>query len=176
MQELIAPFNLQKWIDENRDLLKPPVSNKNLYKESGDYIVMIVGGPNARKDYHFNETEELFYQIEGDIEVGVQINGKAEVVKIKEGEMFLLPARVPHSPSRPAGSVGLVIERKRSEKMNEGLLWVCESCNTNLKEYYFHLDNIEKDFIPRFKEFYGSKEMRTCPNCNHVMASDPRFA
>jgi 3-hydroxyanthranilate 3,4-dioxygenase len=175
MQKLIAPFNLQQWIAENRDLLKPPVSNKNLYKESGDYIVMIVGGPNARKDYHYNETEELFYQIEGDIEVGVQIDGKAEVIKIKEGEMFLLPARIPHSPSRPAGSVGLVIERKRSEIMNDGLLWFCESCNTNLKEYYFHLDNIEKDFIPRFKEFYSSETMRTCPSCGHVMASDPRF-
>jgi len=175
MQKLIAPFNLQQWIAENRDLLKPPISNKNLYKESGDYIVMIVGGPNARKDYHYNETEELFYQIEGEIEVGVQIDGKAEVVKIKEGEMFLLPARIPHSPSRPAGSVGLVIERKRSEKMNDGLLWFCESCNTNLKEYYFHLDNIEKDFIPRFKEFYSSETMRTCPSCGHVMASDPRF-
>jgi 3-hydroxyanthranilate 3,4-dioxygenase len=175
MQKLIAPFNLQQWIAENRDLLKPPISNKNLYKESGDYIVMIVGGPNARKDYHYNETEELFYQIEGEIEVGVQIDGKAEVVKIKEGEMFLLPARIPHSPSRPAGSVGLVIERKRADAMNDGLLWFCESCNTNLKEYYFHLDNIEKDFIPRFKEFYGSETMRTCPSCGHVMASDPRF-
>lgn len=175
MQKLIAPFNLQKWIDENRDLLKPPVSNKNLYKESGDYIVMIVGGPNARKDYHYNETEELFYQIEGDIEVGVQIDGKAEVIKIKEGEMFLLPARIPHSPSRPAGSVGLVIERKRSDAMNDGLLWFCEKCNQNLKEYYFHLDNIEKDFIPRFKEFYSSESMRTCPSCGHVMATDPRF-
>jgi 3-hydroxyanthranilate 3,4-dioxygenase len=82
MQKLIAPFNLQQWIAENRDLLKPPISNKNLYKESGDYIVMIVGGPNARKDYHYNETEELFYQIEGEIEVGVQIDGKAEVIKI----------------------------------------------------------------------------------------------
>jgi 3-hydroxyanthranilate 3,4-dioxygenase len=89
--------------------------------------------------------------------------------------MFLLPARIPHSPSRPAGSVGLVIERKRSEVMNDGLLWFCESCNTNLKEYYFHLDNIEKDFIPRFNEFYGSEDMRTCKKCGNIMAIDPRF-
>ena len=60
---ITAPFNLNQWIEENRELLKPPVGNKNLYKESGDYIVMIVAGPNARKDYHYNETEELFYQL-----------------------------------------------------------------------------------------------------------------
>jgi 3-hydroxyanthranilate 3,4-dioxygenase len=88
---IAAPFNLKKWIDDNRDLLKPPVSNKNLYTESGDYIVMIVGGPNARKDYHYNETEELFYQLEGNIQVTIQEDGKARKVEIKEGEMFLLP-------------------------------------------------------------------------------------
>ena len=97
---MLAPFNLQKWIDENRDLLKPPVSNKNLYKEAGDFIVMVVAGPNARKDYHYNEGEELFYQIEGDIIVRVQENGQAKDVIIKEGEMFLLPANTPHSPAR----------------------------------------------------------------------------
>ena len=85
---MLAPFNLQKWIDENRDLLKPPVNNKVLYKEAGDFIVMIVGGPNARKDYHFNESEELFYQLEGDMTVKVQLDGKAQEVQIKAGEMF----------------------------------------------------------------------------------------
>jgi len=54
------PFNIKQWIAENRDLLKPPVGNKSLYTEAGDYIVMAVGGPNARKDYHFNVTEELY--------------------------------------------------------------------------------------------------------------------
>ena len=113
---MLMPFNLQKWIEENRDLLKPPVGNKNLYVEAGDFIVMVVGGPNARKDYHYNETEELFYQIEGDIVVKTQQNNKMDEVKIKEGEMFLLPAKVPHSPIRPEGSIGLVIERKRTKK------------------------------------------------------------
>jgi 3-hydroxyanthranilate 3,4-dioxygenase len=175
MSTLTPPFNLNKWIEEHRDFLKPPVSNKNLYLESGDYIVMIVGGPNARKDYHYNESEELFYQIEGDIEVGVQIDGKAEVIKIKEGEMFLLPAKIPHSPNRPEGSIGLVIELKRKNEMTDGLLWFCESCNHKLKEYYFPLENIEKDFIPRFKEFYGSNKLRTCEKCGNEMQSDSRF-
>lgn len=170
------PFNLQKWIDENRDLLKPPVSNKNLYPEGTDYIVMIVGGPNARKDYHYNETEELFYQLEGDINVRIQEDGKAVDVPIKAGEMFLLPPKIPHSPMRSEGSVGLVVERiRKGTDYKDGLLWFCDNCNHKLHETYFPLENIEKDFLPRFKEFYASKELRTCSNCGTVMETDPRF-
>jgi 3-hydroxyanthranilate 3,4-dioxygenase len=169
------PFNLKKWIDKHRDDLKPPVSNKDLYKDAGDYIVMIVGGPNARKDYHYNETEELFYQIEGDIVVRIQEDGKAVDVSIKEGEMFLLPARVPHSPIRPEGSIGLVVECKRKASDTDGLMWFCDNCNTKLHESYFHLENIETDFFPRFKKFYGSEDMRSCPNCGTVMETDKRF-
>lgn len=170
------PFNLQKWINENRGLLKPPVGNKNLYADAGDYIVMIVGGPNARRDFHYNETEELFYQLEGDITVTIQEEGKAVPIQIHQGEMFLLPARVPHQPARPAGSVGLVIECKRpDEKMMDGLVWYCEKCNNKLHEYKFHLENIEKDFLPRFKEFYADKDLRTCAKCGTVMEADARF-
>ena len=170
------PFNLKQWINDNRDLLKPPVGNKNLYAEAGDYIVMIVGGPNARKDYHFNETEELFYQLEGSIKVTIQEEGQPVEIIINEGEMFLLPARVPHRPERPAGTVGLVIECKRPEQdVLDGLMWFCEKCNHKLHEYRFHLDNIEKDFIPRFREYYGSETLRTCKSCGAVMEADPRF-
>ena len=170
------PFNLTKWIEENRDILKPPVGNKNLYVEAGDYIVMIVGGPNARKDYHYNESEELFYQLEGDINVRIQEDGKAVDIPIKEGEMFLLPAKVPHSPMRSEGSVGLVIERVRiGTDMTDGLMWFCDNCNHKLLEYKFPLKNIENDFLPRFREFYGSEENRTCNNCGHVMETDSRF-
>lgn len=169
------PFNLQKWIEDNRDLLKPPVGNKNLYADAGDYIVMIVGGPNARKDYHYNETEELFYQLEGDIEVTIQEDGKAVKIPIKQGEMYLHPAKVPHSPARPAKSVGLVIERKREADHEDGLLWFCDHCNHKLHETYFNLTNIEKDFLPRFKEFFNSEALRTCDNCGETMETDPRF-
>lgn len=168
------PFNLKKWIEDNRDVLKPPVGNKNLYTDAGDYIVMVVGGPNARKDYHYNETEELFYQLEGDITVKIQEDGKAVEIPIKEGEMYLHPAKVPHSPIRPAGSVGLVIELKR-EHLTDGLMWFCDNCNNKLHETYFTLENVEKDFQPRFKEFYNSEESRTCSKCGHIMETDPRF-
>ncbi|MBK8845720.1 MAG: 3-hydroxyanthranilate 3,4-dioxygenase [Bacteroidetes bacterium] len=172
---IAAPFNLQKWIDEHRHELKPPVGNRNLYHDAGDYIVMIVAGPNARKDFHYNETEELFYQLEGDITVTIQEDGTAVPITIKEGEMFLLPARVPHSPSRPAGTIGLVIECKRKVADTDGLEWYCEKCNAPLHQYRFHLDNIEKDFFPRFKEYYSNDKMRTCHQCGHVMEVDSRF-
>ena len=169
------PFNLAKWIEENRELLKPPVGNKNLYVDSGDYIVMIVAGPNARQDYHYNETEELFYQLEGDICVKIQENGKAVDVPLSKGDMFLLPAKTPHSPVRSENSIGLVIERKREAGHKDGLMWFCNGCNTILHETYFKLTNIEKDFQPRFIEFYGSEDLRTCKNCREVMDTDPRF-
>jgi 3-hydroxyanthranilate 3,4-dioxygenase len=173
---MIAPFNLQNWIDENRDLLKPPVSNKNLYVQAGDFIVMIVGGPNARKDYHYNESEELFYQLEGDITVRIQEDGQAKDIQIKAGDIFLLPGNTPHSPIRGANTVGLVIERvRKGTDMMDGLMWFCDECNHKLHEYTFPLENIENDFLSRFRSFYASEDLRTCDNCGHVMEVDERF-
>ncbi|SMG32272.1 3-hydroxyanthranilate 3,4-dioxygenase [Arenibacter troitsensis] len=170
------PFHLNKWLSENRDTLKPPVGNKNLYAESGDYIVMVVAGPNARKDYHYNETEELFYQLEGNIEVHIQENGQKKTMYLGPGDMYLHPAKIPHSPVRKEGSIGLVIERKRAEmNVDDGLLWFCDKCNNKLYEVYFTLNNIEKDFLGHFKTFYGSEDLRTCSNCGTVMPVDERF-
>lgn len=170
------PFNLNQWVEENRDLLKPPVGNKNLYKDAGDYIVMIVAGPNARKDYHYNETEELFYQLEGNIEVHIQEEGEKKTMKLGPGDMYLHPAKVPHSPVRHAGSIGLVIERKRVDlDAEDGLLWHCDHCNNKLYEVRFKLEDIEKDFLKHFKHFYQSKDLRTCNNCGEVMPVDKRF-
>ena len=170
------PFNLHRWIDENRELLKPPVGNKNLYTESEDYIVMVVAGPNARKDFHYNQTEEFFYQIEGHIKVVVQENGERKEMKLSPGDIYLNPAGVPHSPVRSDGSVGLVIERKWAGKnFMDGLLWYCENCNHKLHEVYFELHDIEKDFLPHFRDFYSSEALCTCEQCGTVMDTDPRF-
>lgn len=173
---ILKPFNLNKWIEENRDSLKPPVANKNLYPEGTDYIVMIVAGPNARKDYHFNETEELFYQLEGNITVKIQEDGKPVEVNLGPGDMFLLPPNIPHNPVREAGSIGLVVERvRKGTGMKDGLLWFCDHCNTKLHERYFELENVEKDFLPVFREFYENEKFRTCPNCSKTMETDARF-
>lgn len=170
------PFNLTTWIEENRALLKPPVGNKNLYKDAGDYIVMIVAGPNARKDYHYNETEELFYQLEGNIEVHIQEDGKKSTMSLGPGDMYLHPAGIPHSPVRHKDSIGLVIERKRDKiDAQDGLLWYCDHCNEKLYDVYFPLTDIEKDFLKHFKNFYEDVEKRTCKTCNTIMEADERF-
>ncbi len=165
---ITRPFNFKKWIDENRHLLKPPVNNKVVYKDT-EFIVMVVGGPNSRKDFHFNESEEFFYQLEGNIKVRIQEDGKAVDVPINEGDIFLLPPNVPHNPIRGENSIGLVMERRRREGERDGLIWFCESCNEKLYEEYFELTDIQNQFQGVFAKFYGSEELRTCKKCKAVM-------
>lgn len=169
---ITRPFNFKKWIDENRHLLKPPINNKVVYKDA-EFIVMVVGGPNSRKDYHYNESEEFFYQLEGDVVVKIQENGKAVEVPIKEGDIFLLPPKVPHNPIRFKNTVGLVLERKRREGEKDGLLWFCEKCNSKLFDEYFQLTDITSQFQDVFTKFYNSIELRTCKTCGHVMEPPP---
>ena len=167
MSKPFNPINLQAWIDENREFLKPPVGNKAIYNE--DYIVMIVGGPNSRKDYHLNQTPEFFYQVEGDIVLKVIVDGKQQDVHIKEGEIFYLPPNIPHSPQRGANTVGLVIEQKREDDMEDGLAWFCENCHNELYNEPFKLNNIEKDMPVIFDKFYSNQELKTCSKCGTVM-------
>jgi 3-hydroxyanthranilate 3,4-dioxygenase len=172
----LAPFNLIAWLEANRHLLKPPVGNKNLTPESDDYIVMLVAGPNARKDYHYNETEEIFYQLEGHITVKTQQDGQCVEYALGPGDMFVCPARTPHSPVRQEGSIGLVIERVRAGRgFTDGLHWFCEQCNHPLHHTHFELHDIEKDFIPHFRDYYNNESLRTCSNCGQIMATDSRF-
>jgi 3-hydroxyanthranilate 3,4-dioxygenase len=167
---IAKPFNLQNWIAENRALLQPPVGNKQLYVQNDDFIVMVVGGPNGRKDYHWEEGEELFYQLEGDIQVKI-INeaGQPEVIDIRQGEMFLLPPRVPHSPQRPAGSVGLVLERHRRAGEVDKLLWYCENCGNPLHEASFALHDIGTQIKEAIGAFKADQAARTCRHCGSVM-------
>ncbi|HET6433483.1 3-hydroxyanthranilate 3,4-dioxygenase [Dyella sp.] len=163
---LLRPLNLQGWIDEHRHLLEPPVGNKCIVDD--DFIVMVVGGPNARSDYHHDEGAEFFYQVEGTMVLKVQENGAMREIPIRAGELFYLPPRVAHSPQRPAGSVGLVIERRRQPGERDGLMWFCPRCNHKLYEEYFVLSDIETDFPPVFKRFRDSLDRRTCAQCGHV--------
>lgn len=166
---IARPFNLHKWIDENKALLQPPVGNKQIYVDNDDFIVMVVGGPNGRKDYHYEEGEELFYQIKGDIEVKI-INeeGKVERIPIKEGEMFLLPPRIPHSPQRPADTVGLVIERHRDQGEVDKLLWFCDNCSAQIFQSGFELKDIGTQIKAAIQDYNSNEEAHVCPKCGHV--------
>ena len=168
MSKLVSPLNFKAWIDENRHLLKPPVGNKCVW-DDGDYIVMVVGGPNSRKDYHYNETPEFFYQIEGNMILKIIDKGVQKDVHINEGEIYLLPPKVPHSPQRKANTVGLVIEYPRSKGMMDALEWYCEKCGNQLYREEFPLKDIEKDMPVIFDKYYGDKAKRTCKKCSTIM-------
>jgi 3-hydroxyanthranilate 3,4-dioxygenase len=164
----IPPINFKKWIDENRHLLKPPVGNKQVY-EDGEMIIMVVGGPNGRKDYHYNETPEFFYQVEGDITVKIIDDGEFRDVHIKEGEIFLLPGKVPHSPQRPANTIGLVVEQVRDPEAIDALEWYCENCNNKLARKEFAMKNIVTELPVKMEEFFNDEKARTCDKCGTVM-------
>ena len=166
------PFNFKAWIDDNRHLLKPPVGNKCIYTEAEDFIVMVVGGPNQRRDFHYNESEEFFYQIEGDMVLRIIEDGVQKDISIKEGDIFLLPPKVPHSPQRPANTVGLVIEKVRDESDKDGFLWFCDNCKNKLYDEYFKMDDIVKQLPPIMNKFYSSKDLRTCNECGAEMSTE----
>jgi 3-hydroxyanthranilate 3,4-dioxygenase len=168
----VSPSNLTAWVEENRDQLKPPVGNKMVWQDS-EFLVMVVGGPNRRKDFHVEEGEEFFYQIEGDIVVRIIEDGKLRDVEIKEGEMFLLPPRIPHSPQRPENTVGMVIERQRKLGELDHLRWYCESCGEVLHDASFQLEDLGKQLKPVIEEFYATESLRTCKHCNAVMEPPP---
>ena len=170
---LTPAIDFQRWIDEHRHLLKPPVGNKCIV--DGDFIVMVVGGPNSRTDYHWDEGPEFFHQIEGEMVLKIQEHGKARDIPIRAGEIFYLPPRVPHSPQRMAGSIGLVIERKRVAGEKDGLLWFCARCNHKLYEEFFILGSIEQDFPAVFERYYRSLDARTCTQCGLVAAVPEKY-
>lgn len=168
---MLKPINFKKWIDENRHLLKPPVGNRQIW-EDREFMVTVVGGPNSRTDYHINEGEEFFYQVEGNITLRILENGKPKDIPINEGEIFLLPPKVPHSPQRPANTVGLVLERKRLAHEQDGFLWICEGCGGKLYEEYFHLTNIVTQLPPVFERYWGSEQNTTCRKCGKKHAKN----
>ncbi|MEM7797622.1 MAG: 3-hydroxyanthranilate 3,4-dioxygenase [Chloroflexota bacterium] len=164
-----TPFNFQAWIDSNRHLLKPPVGAKTLFDESGSFMIFVVGGPNRRRDFHYNETEEFFYQLEGDMILKIrEADGTLVDVPIKQGEIFLLPAGVLHSPQRTANTVGLVVEVKRPGT-KDAVFWYCDSCGYQLYTASYQFDQIGTELSPVLERFHASEELRTCKQCGDVL-------
>jgi 3-hydroxyanthranilate 3,4-dioxygenase len=164
----LAPFNLLAWVEEHRHLLKPPVGNAAIW--NSNFLVMVVGGPNQRTDYHINPGEELFYQIEGDIVLKVIDEGRPRDIPIRQGEIFLLPARMPHSPQRPANTVGLVVEQPKAFVENHHLRWYCQTCGGVLHDTEFQPVDLGKQIKAMIEQFKGSEDLRTCKACKEVFA------
>jgi len=158
---MLPPINFKSWIEENRHLLKPPVGNKVVYEDT-ELIIMVVGGPNTRKDYHIDEGEEFFYQLEGGMVLRIMENGKPEDLAINEGEIFLLPPKVPHSPQRFKNTIGLVIERKRRNGELDAFQWYCDECNELLYEEYLQL----KDIVKQLPPIFDNDDARSCKSCS----------
>lgn len=164
----LPPFNFKKWIDDNRHLLQPPVGNQVVYKDS-EFIIMVVGGPNARKEFHFNRGEEFFYQLEGDMQLPIRENGKTRVIDIREGDIFLLPAGVEHSPQRFPNTLGLVVERVRKPEEMDACSWYCENCDELLYKAEFHCKDIVAQLPVLMQSFYDNEQLRTCKKCQKLM-------
>ena len=162
------PFHLQRFIEEHRAELRPPVSNRQVFP-AGDFVIMVVGGPNARSDYHVEPGAEFFYQLEGTLTLKTMQDGRPQDYAIRAGEVFLLPPLVPHSPQRPAGSVGLVVERHRTPEERDGFQWYCGACHQLLYEEFFALTNVETQFPPIFERLYADLDRRTCRRCGTVL-------
>ena len=178
MAQVMKPldvFSLMGWIEANKEHLRPPISNETIYKGNDDFIVMVSGGPNSRKDYHYNETEELFFQLKGDIEVGIYVDGEHKTVHIREGQMFLCPRKVPHQPRRFENTYGLIIEKHRRPEETDGFMYFCDHCGELLYEQYFKLEDIVKQFPMIQNTFYNSEEHRTCKKCGMVMELPPAW-
>jgi 3-hydroxyanthranilate 3,4-dioxygenase len=166
MSEVPEPVHFPGWIEANQHLLQPPVNNKQLFPTGDDFIVMVVGGPNQRTDFHVDPYEEFFYQIKGNMHVNVMTPDGPDTVHIREGHMWVLPEWMPHSPQRPEpGSIGLVIERVRREGTLEKFQWYCQQCGSLVHEVQLQVRDIVADLPPVFAAFYDDEKARTCASC-----------
>lgn len=170
---MLPPINFKRWIDEHRDTLKPPVANKLIWEDT-EFMCFVVAGPNGRTDFHINQGEEFFYQLEGDIFLKIRTDKGFEDITVKEGEIFLLPGGVPHSPQRPDKTIGLVIERKRRSEELDSLAWWCPNCEAKMFQEDFHLTDIVKQFGPVFDKFFSS-DLSQCKSCGHKVDKKDSF-
>lgn len=168
----LAAFNLLRWIDEHRHLLRPPVGNAQIWKDS-DFMVTIVGGPNARTDYHDDPAEEFFYQLEGDMTLRIMDGGRPRDVPIRQGDVLLLPPHTRHSPQRPADTIGMVIERTRRDGEIDAFEWYCDRCHGLVHRREVKLQSLVDDLPPVFDEYYGAEARRTCRECGHINSGRP---
>ncbi len=158
-------FNLKQWVDENRRNW----GQRRIIWEDSDFIAFVTRGPNSRTDFHIDPGDEIFYQLEGELNLHyMTAEQKHEIAVITEGELFLLPANVPHSPRRGEGSWTFVIERKRRPDEQDRFVWYCEKCGTKLYETTVRFDDPTNAVKRANDSMKANKDLRTCPRCGEV--------
>jgi 3-hydroxyanthranilate 3,4-dioxygenase len=171
MKPLLA-FNLWQWVESHRQDFEPPVGNKVIWEDS-QFTAMIIRGPNARRDFHVDPSDEIFYMLKGDMVLEYMRDGTRQEQLIREGELLLVPALTPHSPHRPADTWGLVVEIKRTPDQTETLLWFCDRCDAQLHDVTMHVADIEKELRAAIEHFDARVELRTCRACGYVQPETP---
>ena len=172
--DFLSTYHLRRWVEENKNLFSPPQKTNRLLVHHKDFLVMILRGPNVRLDFHIEPGEEFFYQIEGGIELHLKPEReKREVVKIGEGEIFLCPGNVPHSPRRPANTWGLVIERKRKPEEKEEFVWFCEKCDEKVLHSTVAQGDVGHQVTKIYEAFNADDIIRTCKACGYVFPTTP---
>ncbi|HEX9443530.1 MAG TPA: 3-hydroxyanthranilate 3,4-dioxygenase [Candidatus Binatia bacterium] len=172
--ETLSTYHLKRWVEENKNLFSPPYKTNRLLVHHRDFLVMVLAGPNVRLDFHVDPGDEFFYQIQGDMELHLKPEGeKREVVTIRQGEIFLCPGGLPHSPRRPEGTWGLVIERKRRPEENEQFLWFCEKCDAGVLARTVAQGDVGAQVTKIYQAFNADAALRTCPACGDVFPPTP---
>jgi len=171
MKPLVA-FDLWTWVEANRHSFEPPVGNRVIWEDS-QFTAMIIRGPNARRDFHIDPSDEIFYMLKGDMILDYLRDGRRQTQVIREGELFLVPALTPHSPHRPADTWGLVVEIRRQLDETESLVWLCDRCDARLHEVTMHVADIEKELKTAIERFDANVELRTCRQCGHIQPEKP---
>ena len=172
-RSVMPAINLPKWIEENRELFKPPVSNRYLY-DGRDFFVMVIVGPNARNDFHLVDSEEYFYQLEGDIKVRIRESERIVDYLVREGETFFIPPNVPHAPVRPPDTIGVVVERRRPVGEREHVIFYCPKCEALVEDIDFDCGDIVQHFSQAMLDFWADDERRTCKSCGtKVQKAEP---
>jgi len=159
-------FNLQKWIDENRGQW----GQRRVIWQNSDFIAFVTRGPNRRKDFHVNPGDEIFYQIEGELNLFyLGADNERKLARLKAGELFLLPGHIPHSPRRGEGSWTFVIERTRRPEEMDRFIWPCEKCGHRLYETAVRFDDPGDAVAQATNAMKSDPKLATCDRCGEVL-------
>jgi 3-hydroxyanthranilate 3,4-dioxygenase len=169
----LSTVSLLKWVEEHRSLVgRPIMSHEMIWRD--DFIVMLFDGPTPpnRSDFHINTSPEFFYQMQGEMDCRVLENGAFSNITVGEGEMFFLPANVPHLNSRKEHSLGLVIHQKRMLGAKDSIVWYCERCCHQLYRADYVFEDLKAQLQEHIRRFLGDEALRTCSECGTVMPAE----